>query len=130
MKIVKGFDHFEIFKGWWKERCITDISLSDIPVDHFYCSIENEKPIGFFSLITTNCSNCSYIENLIVDPLVSKERRSEVIHYMQGFVECLAKTLGYNKVMSLVREPKLAQKYADYGFIFTDHKWQLSGKAI
>lgn len=111
---------YQTVQEWWKSANLIEPSPGMMPEDSSFAILNKfNVPIAFVSLWLTNAPDIAWVENLISNPKIDSEIRSEAVTELQGFLDKFASNLGYKKLACFTSNPKLLSRYQELGYNIT-----------
>jgi hypothetical protein len=90
--------------------------VDDLPVDSTYVAEWSGVPVVALSFFFTNSRALLLVDNLMSAPSAPHQLRRVAIDQMNGFMDALARQLGYRRILCFTSVPKLVERYQELGF--------------
>jgi hypothetical protein len=106
---------FEMISDWWKQANEVGPAKDMLSAQTTFIMEINNVPAYSLSLYLTNCKGLAIFENFAGNPQLKGERK-KFAPVLVNYLEDLAKSLGYKKIMCLSMNDKLVTRYTSLGY--------------
>lgn len=115
IRSYKDSDYIEIFKWWIKADEIPPFKEM-LTKETTFVYEKNDKPLVCISLYLTNCKEIAYLENFVRDPQFLGKEKDTAMRQILDYVENVAKTRGYKRLICFSYKDKVKSKYEEFGY--------------
>lgn len=108
---------YKMVAAWALELTQTAPKDNQLPIEStFIVEDSGGTPITVASVILTNSKAFCMFENLIANPMASKESRRVGVSLLMAYADKLAKENGYCGMLIMSEKPALQKRYQEFGF--------------